>query len=66
MYVEHSRSILSLLIRWYRAPELLYGSRSYDEGVDLWYVTGLVRHFLDRRSVPSQGCGLHIWRTNQS
>jgi cell cycle related kinase len=23
--------------RWYRAPELLYGSRSYDEGVDLWY-----------------------------
>jgi len=23
--------------RWYRAPELLYGSRSYDEGVDLWF-----------------------------
>ncbi len=22
--------------RWYRAPELLYGSRSYDEKVDLW------------------------------
>ncbi|XP_050186789.1 cyclin-dependent kinase 20 [Myiozetetes cayanensis] len=22
--------------RWYRAPELLYGARSYDEGVDLW------------------------------
>jgi len=22
--------------RWYRAPELLYGSRSYDYGVDLW------------------------------
>ena len=24
--------------RWYRAPELLYGSRSYDVGVDLWAV----------------------------
>ena len=24
--------------RWYRAPELLYGSRSYTEGVDLWAV----------------------------
>lgn len=24
--------------RWYRAPELLYGSRQYDEGVDLWSV----------------------------
>ncbi|KAK7481799.1 hypothetical protein BaRGS_00026946 [Batillaria attramentaria] len=22
--------------RWYRAPELLYGARKYDEGVDLW------------------------------
>ena len=26
------------IIRWYRAPELLYGARKYDEGVDLWYV----------------------------
>ncbi|XP_068280777.1 cyclin-dependent kinase 20 isoform X2 [Nyctibius grandis] len=24
--------------RWYRAPELLYGARRYDEGVDLWAV----------------------------
>ncbi|XP_051824046.1 cyclin-dependent kinase 20 isoform X3 [Antechinus flavipes] len=24
--------------RWYRAPELLYGARQYDEGVDLWAV----------------------------
>ncbi|XP_046840777.1 cyclin-dependent kinase 20-like [Xenia sp. Carnegie-2017] len=24
--------------RWYRAPELLYGGRKYDEGVDLWAV----------------------------
>ncbi|XP_071960531.1 cyclin-dependent kinase 20-like [Antedon mediterranea] len=24
--------------RWYRAPELLYGARKYDEGVDLWAV----------------------------
>jgi len=24
--------------RWYRAPELLYGARNYDTGVDLWAV----------------------------
>ncbi|XP_076814705.1 cyclin-dependent kinase 20-like [Clavelina lepadiformis] len=24
--------------RWYRSPELLYGARQYDEGVDLWAV----------------------------
>jgi len=24
--------------RWYRAPELLYGARQYDESVDLWSV----------------------------
>jgi cell cycle related kinase len=24
--------------RWYRAPELLYGSRNYGFGVDLWAV----------------------------
>jgi serine/threonine protein kinase len=24
--------------RWYRAPELLYGAREYDAGVDLWAV----------------------------
>lgn len=25
-----------LLYRWYRAPELLYGAKEYDLGVDLW------------------------------
>jgi len=24
--------------RWYRAPELLYGARSYGKAVDLWAV----------------------------
>lgn len=29
--------------RWYRAPELLYGAREYDYGVDLWYT--ILMHF---------------------
>lgn len=24
--------------RWYRAPELLYGAKKYDLGVDMWYI----------------------------
>lgn len=24
--------------RWYRAPEILYGARKYDMGIDLWAV----------------------------
>ena len=32
------RSYTPYVIRWYRAPELLYGSRDYDQGVDLWAV----------------------------
>ena len=32
-----SVSVMECLVcRWYRAPELLYGARKYDEGVDLW------------------------------
>ncbi|KAK2163637.1 hypothetical protein LSH36_76g06023 [Paralvinella palmiformis] len=40
--------------RWYRAPELLYGARKYDQGVDLWddqspYVINLCIRFLDAK-----------------
>jgi len=30
--------ISTVMFRWYRSPELLYGARRYDEGVDLWAV----------------------------
>ncbi|XP_032819314.2 cyclin-dependent kinase 20 [Petromyzon marinus] len=33
--------------RWYRAPELLYGARKYDEGVDLWAVGCILGELLN-------------------
>ncbi|XP_074063036.1 cyclin-dependent kinase 20 isoform X5 [Macrotis lagotis] len=33
--------------RWYRAPELLYGARQYDEGVDLWAVGCILGELLN-------------------
>jgi cell cycle related kinase len=33
--------------RWYRAPELLYGSRNYDAGVDLWAVGTIMGELLN-------------------
>lgn len=34
--------------RWYRAPELLYGSLTYDEGVDLWAVGCIFGEMLNK------------------
>ncbi|XP_071453734.1 cyclin-dependent kinase 20-like [Hetaerina americana] len=34
--------------RWYRAPELLYGARYYDEAVDLWAVGCIFGEILNR------------------
>ena len=33
--------------RWYRAPELLYGARDYNEGVDLWAVGCILGELLN-------------------
>ena len=37
VFVLVSVVVSFLLCRWYRAPELLYGARQYDNGVDMWY-----------------------------
>lgn len=59
--------------RWYRAPELLYGARKYDEGVDLWYVQLCYICFCckhEQKMVHGsparfifQGSWMYIWRT---
>ncbi|KAM8793698.1 cyclin-dependent kinase 20-like [Eudromia elegans] len=41
--------------RWYRAPELLYGARHYDEGVDLWAVGCIFGELLTLSPLPSRG-----------
>ncbi|XP_043241124.1 cyclin-dependent kinase 20-like [Amphibalanus amphitrite] len=37
--------------RWYRAPELLYGARQYDQGVDLWAVGCIFGELLNRSPI---------------
>ncbi|XP_059782960.1 cyclin-dependent kinase 20 isoform X5 [Balaenoptera ricei] len=44
--------------RWYRAPELLYGARQYDQGVDLWRS----RTCLTTTRSPSRSRLLCPWR----
>lgn len=34
--------------RWYRAPELLYGSRYYDQSVDLWAIGCIFAEMLNK------------------
>jgi len=34
--------------RWYRAPELLYGARTYDQSVDLWAVGTIFGEMLNK------------------
>jgi len=35
--------------RWYRAPELLYGSTKYDESIDIWSVGCIIAELTIRR-----------------
>lgn len=42
------KGFIVYLFRWYRAPELLYGARLYDEGVDLRAVS-----LLEEETEPS-------------
>jgi serine/threonine protein kinase len=33
--------------RWYKAPEILYGARSYDASVDVWSAGCILAELLD-------------------
>ncbi|KAJ3195749.1 Cyclin-dependent kinase 20, partial [Irineochytrium annulatum] len=46
---------LTVMKRWYRAPELLYGARNYDAGVDLWAVGCIFGELLNHSPIfPGQ------------
>lgn len=40
-----------VLLRWYRAPELLFGARMYGVGVDMWAVGCILAELLLRVSI---------------
>lgn len=42
-YKKHTNSVVTL---WYRAPELLLGTNSYDNGIDMWSVGCIMAEFL--------------------
>lgn len=47
--------------RWYRAPELLYGSRYYDCGVDLWAIGCIFGELLNHSPLfPGQKYDLYL------
>ncbi|CAH1101098.1 unnamed protein product [Psylliodes chrysocephalus] len=35
--------------RWYRSPELLYGSRTYNKSVDMWSVGCIIAEMIERK-----------------
>lgn len=43
-------AFLQVVTRWYRAPELLYGTRSYGVGIDIWAVGCIIAELLLRVS----------------
>ncbi|XP_074646890.1 cyclin-dependent kinase 20-like [Tubulanus polymorphus] len=56
--------------RWYRAPELLYSARKYDEGVDLWAVGCIFGELLNNSplfpgetDIDQLGCVLRVLGT---
>ncbi|CAB3410832.1 unnamed protein product [Caenorhabditis bovis] len=40
-----------VVTRWYRAPELLYGARSYGTGIDIWSIGCIVAELLLRSPI---------------
>lgn len=45
-YRQYSHQVAT---RWYRAPELLYGSRNYTPSVDIWSVGCILTEMINRQ-----------------
>lgn len=47
-HMNNENTNLQVASRWYRAPELLYGSSSYGTGVDMWAIGCVFAEMLRR------------------
>lgn len=45
-----------VMTRWYRAPEVLFGSKKYTKGVDLWSVGCIIGEMLRGRPLIAAAC----------
>jgi cell cycle related kinase len=63
---KHGSYTHQVATRWYRAPELLFGSRHYDGGVDLWAVGTILGELLNHSPLfPGENDINQIYRVLQ-
>lgn len=53
---KHRQYSHQVATRWYRAPELLYGSRNYDQSVDIWAVGCIFGEMINRQPLFPVSC----------
>lgn len=65
-FAENEQKLYSPQVstRWYRAPEILWGSQKYGPAVDMWAAGCVLAEML--RGVPLFAVWLKFWKRNAS